>query len=142
MMRRQSARKAISLGPNQIGIDNFNFTPPTLTVKAGTEVTWINNDDVPHLIVNVQNRFKQSPVLDTDQRFSAVIDKLGLRQTPNGMATNDEEARRVAARIGNDRSRVRRRQRSRGVALRGARESMPTAPRRRRASACTPERLP
>ena len=60
--------KSAPLGPNEIGIDNFNFTPPTLTVKAGTKVTWINNDDVPHLIVNVQNKFKQSTVLDTDQR--------------------------------------------------------------------------
>ena len=77
MMQRQTARKAIALGPNEIGIDNFNFTPPTLTVKAGTKVTWINNDDVPHLIVNVQNKFKQSPVLDTDQRFSATLAQAG-----------------------------------------------------------------
>jgi plastocyanin len=77
MMRRQTARKAVPLGPNQIGIDNFNFTPQTLTVSAGTEVTWINNDDVPHLIVNVQNKFKQSPVLDTDQRYSATLSKPG-----------------------------------------------------------------
>lgn len=77
MMRRQTARKAMPLGPNQIEIDNFNFTPQTLTVSAGTEVTWINNDDVPHLIVNVQGKFKQSPVLDTDQRFSAMLPKPG-----------------------------------------------------------------
>jgi plastocyanin len=36
-------------------------------------VVWINNDDVRHLIVNVQGRFKQSSVLDTDQRFSATL---------------------------------------------------------------------
>ena len=70
-------RKATPLGPNQIGIDNFNFTPPTLTVRAGTEVTWINNDDVPHLIVNTQNKFKSSPVLDTDQRYSVTLGKPG-----------------------------------------------------------------
>ena len=44
-----------------------------LTVRAGTKVTRINNDDVPHLIVNIQRRFKQSSVLDTDQRFSATL---------------------------------------------------------------------
>src|SRR5512140_2087797 len=77
MMRRQTARKARPLCPNRIGIDNFNFTPQVLTVKAGTEVTWINNDDVPHLIVNTQNKFKQSPVLDTDQRYSATLGKPG-----------------------------------------------------------------
>ena len=73
----QDARASAPLGPNEIGIDNFSFTPPTLTVKAGTKVTWINNDDVPHLIVNVQSKFKPSPVLDTDQRFSATLTKPG-----------------------------------------------------------------
>ncbi len=56
--------------PNEVAIDNFSFTPKVLTVKAGTQVTWINHDDVPHLIVNVQRRFPQSPVLDTNQKFS------------------------------------------------------------------------
>ncbi|MDB4913874.1 MAG: metallophosphoesterase [Gemmatimonadetes bacterium] len=77
MMKRQTARAAAPLGPNEIGIDNFNFTPPTLTVRTGTKVTWINNDDVPHLIVNIQNKFRQSPVLDTDQKFSAILTKAG-----------------------------------------------------------------
>jgi len=73
MMKRKTARASAPLGPNEIGIDNFNFTPPTLTVAKGTKVTWINNDDVPHLIVNVQNRFKQSTVLDTDQKFNVTL---------------------------------------------------------------------
>jgi Icc protein len=77
MVRRQSARKNVVLAANEIGIDNFKFAPATLTVKAGTRVTWINNDDVPHLIVNVENRFRQSPVLDTDQRFSTTLTKRG-----------------------------------------------------------------
>ena len=77
MMRRQSARRSVVLAANEIGIDNFKFTPPTLTVNPGTKVVWINNDDVPHLIVNVQNRFRQSPVLDTDQRFATTLTKAG-----------------------------------------------------------------
>jgi 3',5'-cyclic-AMP phosphodiesterase len=77
MMKRQTARASKPLGPSEIGIDNFNFTPPVLTVKAGSKVTWINNDDVPHLIVNVQNKFKQSPVLDTDQTFSTTLTRPG-----------------------------------------------------------------
>ena len=73
MARRQSERKSLALAANEIGIDNFRFAPSTLTVKAGTKVVWINNDDVPHLIVNVQNRFRQSPVLDTGQRFATTL---------------------------------------------------------------------
>jgi plastocyanin len=77
MMRRKTERKSITLGANEIGIDNFQFTPPVLTIKAGTTVSWINNDDVPHLIVNTQNKFKQSGVLDTDQRFRVTLTKPG-----------------------------------------------------------------
>jgi Icc protein len=77
MMRRKTERKELTLAANEIGIDNFSFTPAVLTVKAGTTVAWINKDDVPHLIVNVQNKFRQSPVLDTDQRFRATLTKPG-----------------------------------------------------------------
>ena len=77
MMRQRSARRQLALGPNEIGIDNFSFTPRVLTVKPGTTVTWINKDDVPHLIVNTQNRFRSSPVLDTDQRYSTTLTKPG-----------------------------------------------------------------
>ncbi len=77
MVRRENERKALVLGPNEIGIDNFSFTPKTLAVKPGTKVVWINSDDVPHLIVNVEGKFKQSPVLDTDQRYTTTLVKAG-----------------------------------------------------------------
>src|SRR3954471_8417647 len=77
MMRRRTERKRIALGANEIAIDNFQFTPPELTVAAGTTVTWINNDDVPHLIVSTKNAFKQSAILDTNKRFSATLAKAG-----------------------------------------------------------------
>ena len=77
MTQQKANRRSIVLAANEIGIDNFQFTPPELHVKAGTRVTWINQDDVPHLIVNVQNRFRQSSVLDTDQRFTVTLAKPG-----------------------------------------------------------------
>ena len=40
-----------------ISIDNFTFTPQTLTVKAGTTVTWTNKDDIPHGIAANNNAF-------------------------------------------------------------------------------------
>jgi len=67
---RKGARVRPALGPNEIGIDNFAFAPRELTVKAGTTVTWVNRDDVPHVIVNIEQKFKESPVLDTDRRYS------------------------------------------------------------------------
>jgi plastocyanin len=72
-MMKRSGRPAVAHGPNEIGIDNFAFKPATLTVKRGTKVVWINDDDVPHLIVNTEGKFKPSSLLDTNQRFSATL---------------------------------------------------------------------
>jgi plastocyanin len=73
----QTGKHAMALGPNEIGIDNFQFTPNPMTLKKGTRVTWINNDDVPHQIVTPKGQFKPSAVLDTNQRFSVTLDKPG-----------------------------------------------------------------
>jgi Plastocyanin len=54
---------------NQVVIENFSFVPATLTVKAGTKVTWINRDDVPHTVNDNDKRFKSGP-MDTDDQFS------------------------------------------------------------------------
>ena len=51
---KADSKRVMPRGPNEIGIDNFRFTPPMLTVTAGTAVTWANDDDVPHLIVNTE----------------------------------------------------------------------------------------
>ena len=61
---------------NTVVIDNFSFIPPRLTVPAGTKVTWINRDDVPHTVVSVDKQFK-SPPLDTDEKFSRVFSTPG-----------------------------------------------------------------
>ncbi len=53
-----------------VSIDNFTFTPASLTVKAGTTVTWTNKDDIPHGIAAANNEFKKSKALDTDDSFS------------------------------------------------------------------------
>jgi plastocyanin len=52
-----------------VTIDNFAFAPPTLTVTAGTTVTWKNEDDSPHRIGDKNGTFK-SAALDTDDTFS------------------------------------------------------------------------
>ena len=52
-----------------VKIDNFTFAPQRLTVKAGTTVTWINDDDIPHAIASTGKAFR-SKVLDTEDKFS------------------------------------------------------------------------
>ena len=60
---------AAAASPATVKIDNFAFTPATLTVTAGTTVTWKNDDDSPHRIGDKDGTFK-SAALDTDDTFS------------------------------------------------------------------------
>jgi plastocyanin len=53
----------------QVKIDNFTFAPQRITVKAGTTVTWINEDDIPHTVAASSRLFK-SKALDTEDTFS------------------------------------------------------------------------
>jgi plastocyanin len=53
----------------EVKIDNFTYNPQQITVKAGTTVTWINHDDIPHTVTSQTMRFK-SNALDTDDKFS------------------------------------------------------------------------
>ena len=62
--------------PAQVVVDNFAFTPATVTVPVGTTVTWTNHDDIPHNVVHTERKFK-SPVLDTDEKFSHTFDVAG-----------------------------------------------------------------
>lgn len=60
----------------EVKVDNFSFGPATLTVAAGTTVTWTNRDDIPHTVVSDDKVFK-SKVLDTDEKFSYTFSKPG-----------------------------------------------------------------
>ncbi len=73
-----TAQKTITAGPPTVDvkIDNFSFTPATLKVKAGTQITWTNGDDIPHTVVSDDQSFK-SKVLDTDERFTFTPSKPG-----------------------------------------------------------------
>jgi plastocyanin len=52
-----------------VKIDNFTFSPATLTVAPGTTVTWTNDDDIPHIVVGKEKGFRSKP-LDTGNEFS------------------------------------------------------------------------
>jgi len=60
----------------QIVIKDFMFTPMSLTVKAGSSVTWANKDDEPHNVVSDTGLFRSGAV-DTDQSFTLRFDKPG-----------------------------------------------------------------
>jgi len=77
-----AVEKTIAAGPPttavkaEVKIDNFSFAPSTVTVKAGTEITWTNSDDIPHTVVSDDRTFK-SKVLDTDEKFTFTATKPG-----------------------------------------------------------------
>jgi plastocyanin len=63
-------------GEATVKIDNFTFEPAQLTVKPGTTVTWINEDDIPHTVVATNKTFR-SKALDTDDKFSFAFTTAG-----------------------------------------------------------------
>ena len=65
--RESPSAKAIK---TEVVIDTFTFSPRTFTVPPGATVTWINHDNVPHMVTSAEDQFKKSPVLKTGQRFS------------------------------------------------------------------------
>lgn len=67
------------MSATEVKIDNFSFSPAALTVTAGTTVTWINHDDIPHNIVSSEQKFKSKP-LDTDDKYSFTFSTPGTYQ--------------------------------------------------------------
>lgn len=72
-MRARSEAKPSSL---EVQVDNFTFAPETLTVPVNSTVTWVNKDDLPHVIASDDGLFK-SQALDTDDKYSYKFSKPG-----------------------------------------------------------------
>ncbi len=60
-----------------VKIDNFIFSPVTLTVPVGSTVRWTNHDDIPHTVVSDDKTSFKSKALDTDDSFSYTFTKPG-----------------------------------------------------------------
>ena len=70
------ARSDEKSSPAEVRVDNFSFAPQTITVPVNSTVTWVNKDDVPHVIASNDGLFK-SKALDTDDKFSYTFTKAG-----------------------------------------------------------------
>ncbi|HEY1612500.1 MAG TPA: cupredoxin family copper-binding protein [Rhizomicrobium sp.] len=62
--------------PDTVVMRNFDFAPMTLTIHAGTAVTWRNMDDEPHTVTSLDGLFR-SGALDQDESFSFKFTKPG-----------------------------------------------------------------
>jgi hypothetical protein len=79
---RRGSRMALAGARRSSGLTRSGSTTsssplPRLTVKPGTSVTWVNGDDVPHLIASADGHFQSSKVLDTGNRFTVSFPKPG-----------------------------------------------------------------
>jgi plastocyanin len=61
----------------QVDIENYTFKPMVVNVVAGTTVTWVNHDVVPHDVASKEADFK-SDLFAQDERFSFKFTKPGV----------------------------------------------------------------
>jgi amicyanin len=59
-----------------VEINNFSFSPSTVTVPVGTTVTWTNKDEITHNVVSTDKSIK-SKVLDTNEQFTFTFTTAG-----------------------------------------------------------------
>lgn len=55
---------------NTVYIQSGEFEPDVLTVAAGTMVTWVNKDNVPHTVKADSGNGVSSPTLDPGESFT------------------------------------------------------------------------
>jgi plastocyanin len=60
-----------------VTIDNFAFTPAAITVKAGTAVTWTNNDEEPHSVVSSEEPMRSPTLAGKGNTFSHTFSRPG-----------------------------------------------------------------
>jgi plastocyanin len=62
---------------NSVSISNFHFTPPSLTVKVGTKVTFTNDDSTVHTAGASDDPVIHSGNLSKGQTYTVTFNKAG-----------------------------------------------------------------
>lgn len=60
-----------------VTIQNFAFSPASLTIKKGETVTWTNKDSAPHQIVSDTAGKFQGPSISSGQTYSFTFNETG-----------------------------------------------------------------
>lgn len=60
-----------------VTMHNFAFNPPTITVKAGTKVTFVNHDSAPHNATATSGSAFKTPTLRPGQTYTVTFSKPG-----------------------------------------------------------------
>ncbi|BBZ10380.1 cupredoxin domain-containing protein [Mycobacterium branderi] len=67
---------AAPVAGDAVAIDNFAFVPPTLTVAAGSTVTWTNRDEEPHTVAASDGSFR-SPGMGSQATYTHTFSTAG-----------------------------------------------------------------
>jgi plastocyanin len=82
-----SATNTTPTATSTVSISNFAFSPTDITVKAGTTVTWTNNDSVAHTVTETDSqKGPDSGNLDPGKTFSFTYSTIAP-STPRWSAT-------------------------------------------------------
>ena len=65
----EAASTTVAATAPQVTLEHATFGPATVTIRAGTTVTWVNNDGDLHTVTSAQGLFA-SPGLDPGDTFS------------------------------------------------------------------------
>jgi plastocyanin len=60
-----------------VKIENFAFSPSVVTIKAGTTVTWTNNDTDPHTVTSMNDGPIKSPTMSHGDTFRYTFAQAG-----------------------------------------------------------------
>jgi 3',5'-cyclic-AMP phosphodiesterase len=73
-----AAARTTTNSARAITISNFTFAPAAITVRAGEEVTWVNEDDAPHTVLGSNPGSPlRSPALDTGDKYAVKLTQAG-----------------------------------------------------------------
>lgn len=64
-------------GPNEVFIQGSAFSPSTITVSAGTTITWTNNDAMAHTVTSNSGIF-DSGSIGSGSTWSRVFNQVGI----------------------------------------------------------------
>ena len=68
--------QTVPVATDSVAIKNFAFSPVTVTVRAGTTITWTNGDQDAHTVTATGGVFK-SPTLNTGDTYRYTFTKPG-----------------------------------------------------------------